>query len=61
METWNFRLADSLLDFVRQWSRYCFASAKGASLINLAMGATGRFDWAPERFEPVFDRGTGEV
>lgn len=58
VETWSFQLADSLVDFVRQWSRFCFADAKGATLINVAMGASGRFDWEPSRFESIFDRGT---
>ena len=58
IEHWQLSIADSFLDFVRQWSRYCFASAKGASLINLALSARGRFDWAQSRFDPIYDRGT---
>lgn len=61
IETWSFQLADSLIDFVRQWSRFCFAEAKGVTLINLAMGASGRFDWSPSRFDPIYDRGTTDA
>ncbi len=61
IEHWQLSMADSLEDFIRQWSRYCFANAKGATLINLALSARGRFDWAPNRFEPWCDRGTIEA
>jgi hypothetical protein len=60
-EEWDFRLADSLLEFVRQWSRYCFSDSNGTTLINVAMHATGRFDWAPSRFNPLYDRATTEA
>lgn len=58
IEKWEFRMAESFSDFVRQWSRYCFANAQGASLINVAMSETGCFDWSPSRFEALYDRGT---
>ncbi|MEO0795660.1 MAG: SMI1/KNR4 family protein [Verrucomicrobiota bacterium] len=60
-ETWTFKLADSFHDFVLQWSRYCFEEANGATLINIAMGLTGKFDWAPTRFNPIYDRGKTDV
>ena len=57
-EEWEFRLADSFLDFVREWSRFCFSQANGTTLINLAMNAKGRFDWDASRFDSIYDRGT---
>lgn len=60
-EEWEFKLADSLLDFVRRWSRFCFSPADGTTLINLAMNAKGRFDWSPSRFNPTYDRGSTEA
>ncbi len=57
-EEWEFRLADSLLDFVREWSRFCFSEANGTTLINMARNAKGCFDWEPSRFERHYDRGT---
>jgi hypothetical protein len=61
IDHWELRMADSLLDFVRQWSRFCFSDAKGATLINLALSARGRFDWDSSRFEPIYDRGTTDA
>lgn len=58
---WNLKMADSFHDFIRQWSRYCFADANGVSLINVAMKARGVFDWSPSRFNPIFDRGTTDI
>jgi hypothetical protein len=58
IDHWELRMADSLLDFVRQWSRFCFADTNEGTLINLALDARGRFDWAPSLFEPIYDRGT---
>jgi SMI1 / KNR4 family (SUKH-1) len=60
-DTWGFRAADSFLDMVRQWSRFCFADMMNDNLINFASGASGRFDWAPSRFDVTYDRGTTQA
>lgn len=58
---WDLLMADSLFDFIRQSSRFCFSDAKGVTLINLAMSERGRFDWSPRHFDPAYDRGTTEA
>jgi hypothetical protein len=57
-EQWEFCLASSFLDMVRQWSRFCFAEVGGHTLISMASGASGQFDWDPSRFDSMYDRGT---
>lgn len=58
VETWGFRVADSFLDMVQHWSRFCFSDVEGHTLISFASGMSGRFDWAPSRFNSTYDRGT---
>jgi hypothetical protein len=60
-DTWGFQAADSFLTFVRQGSRFCFADLLDGTLIGHASGASGRFDWAPSRFNSIYDRGTTDA
>jgi hypothetical protein len=46
---WDLVVADSLLDFVEKWSRYCFV-APGCPWTSFCFECSGVFDWAPSHF-----------
>ena len=58
---WRFELAPSFSDFIRQWSRYCFSYPANRDYTAFCRDRFGSFDWAPEHFDPSFDRGTTEL
>jgi hypothetical protein len=62
---WQSSLAGSLLELVREWSRFCFSQPMidGAfvDLTIIAGKLNGKFSWAPSYFDPHFDRGTAEA
>ncbi|HEX8312878.1 MAG TPA: SMI1/KNR4 family protein [Chthoniobacteraceae bacterium] len=65
-EFWRATIGNSLLDFIRQWSRFCFSDpvtpdGHHIDLTILAGRLTGRFDWNPKNFGARFDRGTTEA
>jgi hypothetical protein len=51
----------SFAEFVRQWNRFCFVKANGATQIYIALSETGRFDWFPSRFDAIKDRGSTQA
>jgi SMI1 / KNR4 family (SUKH-1) len=54
--TWDFVLADSLIDFVEKWSRFCFV-APGCNWTSFCTECSGIFDWAPSHFSLGIPRG----
>jgi hypothetical protein len=59
---WQSSLAPSLLDLVRNWSRFCFSEpildGSNVSMTIFAGRLKGQFDWAPSCFDARFDRQT---
>jgi hypothetical protein len=49
---WDFILASSFTEFVRQWSRYCFLTPAG-EWTSFCRERSGRFDWAPHHFPKI--------
>ncbi|HWQ92289.1 MAG TPA: SMI1/KNR4 family protein [Clostridia bacterium] len=55
-QRWDLVLASSLTAFVRQWSRFQFLSPAGG-WTSFCRERSGRFDWAPEHFPQINEKG----
>jgi SMI1/KNR4 family protein SUKH-1 len=51
-DTWNFTLADSFSDFVKQWSRFHFISPS-EGWTTFCYGRSGQFTWEPRHFPQI--------